>query len=180
MKLRRGAIMSNEDLDWYDKKLGKLWNYLLSLEVLLRGCILIKRNQESSLPRLDILKAGDIVEENALTNYDSLGKVIDRFNSFFKKEDWVIDKDKIVQLRDVLAHGRLISFKLNYPVKIFKFAKPVKSNVKVEFTEEMTSDWFDKNLVFLRKELGRIAGIFGRLTGQDKISMIEYTMIKMK
>lgn len=172
--------MSNEDLDWYDKKLGKLWNYLLSLEVLLRGCILKKRNQESSLPRLDILKVGDIVDENALTNYDPLGKVIERFNSFFKKEDWVVEKDKIVQLRDILAHGRLISFKLNYPVKIFKFAKPVKGNVKLEFTEEMTSDWFDTNLVFLYKELGRIVRIFEGLKGEEKISMIEYTMIKMK
>jgi hypothetical protein len=160
--------MSNEDLDWYDKKLGKLWNYLLSLEVLLRVCILIKSKQESSLRRLDILKAGDIVDENALTNYDGLEDVIKRFNSSFKKEDWVVDKDKIVHLRHVLAHGRLISFKLNYPVKIFKFAEPVDSDVKVEFTEEMTSDWFDANLDFLYYELDRIVRIFEGLKSKKK------------
>jgi hypothetical protein len=32
-----------------------------------------------------------------LTGYNSLGKVIDKFNAEFKKENWIKGRDKIVR-----------------------------------------------------------------------------------
>ena len=151
--------MSNSDPEKHPESLGRLWSNLLSLELVMRLCILRKRGQEASMPKLDNLREGDIVKESALTGYDSLGKVIDKFNAEFKKESWIKEKDKIVRLRDALAHGRFLS-PMPSPMKFYKFGKPEKGKVRVELIEEMTRKWFGKNIRFIAEEVRRLAKFY--------------------
>jgi hypothetical protein len=94
-----------------------------------------------------------------LTGYDSLRKVIDKFDAEFKKENWIKDKDKIVRLRDALAHGRFL-VPTPSPMKFYKFGKPEKGKVQVELIEEMTREWFDENIRFIAEEVRRLAKFY--------------------
>lgn len=157
-----GVALVNDNLKKFPDCLGRLWSNLLSLEVIMRLCILRKRGQGSSTLDLATLTEGTTVEENALTNYDSLGKVIDKFNSEFTKENWITEKEKIVRLRDALAHGRFIS-SFPSPIKFYKFSKPKAGKVNIELIEELTIEWFDINIKLISKDIRRIHKIYQNL-----------------
>ena len=150
--------MGNIDCQTHAECFGQLFSDLLSLELMLRLCLLRKSSQESSMKNLEKLKKGDPVDENAVTNYDSLGDIIGKFNLAFDKTYW-IDETRVVDLRNALAHGRIISTK-PYPMRIYKFNKPVEGKVKVLIAEEMTLDWFRKNIKFISNEIDRIKKIY--------------------
>jgi hypothetical protein len=51
-----------------------------------------------------------------------------------------------VALRDALAHGRVWTLDCRFPVKLVKFRKSRPGWVTVEWAEDMTVDWFKKQM----------------------------------
>ena len=131
--------------------LGKLMGNMQSLEFVLRAFLLnneiasgVTFPQSAELYEMNV---GDIVPENAFTNYDSLGKVIENYNKHPKilSAGLTID-ETLVDLRDAIAHGRASAETPSSPLKLLKFDKPMNKQVKVTFSVLMTERWFAQQM----------------------------------
>ena len=91
---------------------------------------------------LQDLKTSDTVPENALTNYESLNQLIERYNRRIANSDpdLKVDPD-IVTLRDALAHGRVSSLQEDSDIVLLKFSRPENGQVTVTFSECLTREW---------------------------------------
>lgn len=126
-------------------ELGKLVNQLQTMELLLR--VFLHNNRAKSEPRADVsaiesAREGELVPENALTNYDTLPQLISKVNAHLdaKKRDLRIDP-ALVRLRDALAHGRVYANQPSLPFHILKFGRASDGMVPVEINEVVTAEW---------------------------------------
>jgi len=74
---------------------------------------LAKKNNEEG-PDFKEVKEYEWIIEDSYTNYDTLKKLIRRYNGDKKKED-KLDDNKIIQIRNIIAHGRILGHDLNEP-----------------------------------------------------------------
>ena len=74
------------------------------------------------------------------------------------RHDCRIDIDPIVRLRDALAHGRAFGFGTIANLRLLKFDRKRDANGKipVALAEDMTNEWFIKNIIMLQKALEKI------------------------
>src|SRR5216117_3606119 len=98
------------DLEEHARLVGRLVGNLDSLEFALRAYLYEKADPpHTPLPAghtLDSLKIGDAVPINAMTDYSSLGELIDRYNRLVERSSPGLQVDRsLVSLRDALAHG---------------------------------------------------------------------------
>ncbi len=136
------------------ESIGKLLSNLLSLELLARLFLAKKLGQEE-FPE-DKHKKGGFVTSNALTNYDTLDKVLKKYNRNSEKKYHVDDKT-LTGLRDCLAHGRILTNLQNNFFKLFKFSRPDKNNtVEITHLLYMDKNWFDENILFVKRECDKI------------------------
>jgi len=132
------------NIDKHLMLLGQLVGSIQSLEFSLRIALYFKNNSKLP-PDLQRMKVGDIVTENQLTNYDTLGELINKYNHeiadvySFSRVD-----EKMVALRDAIAHGRVTSSELTEHSRLIKFNKPEDGKVTVTFSEEMNFEWISK------------------------------------
>lgn len=132
--------------------LGKIWANLNSLEFALRAKLYNKFNHKDSNFSLYQAEVGSFLPENYLTNYDSLGLLIDKYNrdsSNTKK----INKKEIVEVRDLLAHGRLSALIESFPLDAIIFSKPKNGKVKVRFKIALTEQWLQAKITFILNTL---------------------------
>jgi len=144
----------------HDVELGRLITNLHSLELVLRDFLLTdteglnkSRRHARSLKKMRI---GQYVAENPFTNYDSLKRLIDKYNKRVETgaKGYAVD-EKIVKLRDAIAHGRTFAYGPDMPMLLMKFSRPKEGMVKVEFSAVMTIDWFDKQIKWVKRELDK-------------------------
>lgn len=147
--------MNKIKVEQHFRGMGHLWQNLLSLEYVLRFCILRIKGEESSMPDLENLKKGCIFKKNALLNDNCLNEVIEIFNKIFKDDGMNVNKEKIIRLRNLLGHGRIVS-KDTFPMKIYKFETINKNKIKVEVAQEMSLDWFNRNNIFVSGEIRKL------------------------
>jgi len=145
----------------YASLLGQIIANLQSLEFSLRAFLYNRAVQRDkhfpSNGTLDELNVGDKLPENALTDYSSLGKLIDRYNCLIKKKNPAHTIDlKIVELRDALAHGRISSTEPNRDFFLVKFNKPEKSFVKVAYSQKMTFKWLREQVNYVKAEVQKV------------------------
>ena len=138
--------MSN-DIQLYSS-IGKIVVNLQSLEFLLRLFLQNVQNPKaaSRYAPYDFtnLTVGAWVPLDFLTSYDGLKELIQKVNSTLEARGLSERIDEsIVQLRDAIAHGRVLGNEAEGPFHIFKFSKPNKSKtqVRVELSVEMTPEW---------------------------------------
>jgi hypothetical protein len=80
--------------------------------------------------------------ESDLTNYDSLGQLIDKYNAVvFTQESVGIDRG-LVEIRDALAHGRVSAEVTSDTLRLIKFSKPKNGLVRVTFNALLSEEWF--------------------------------------
>jgi hypothetical protein len=147
--LRRLNIIPNMKQEEHPLNLGKLLTNFQSLEFALRAFLV---NEEiasgHSFPEsinLYSLNEGDIVPENAFTNYDTLGQLIGKYNIHPRVMPSGLTIDEaLVDIRDAIAHGRVAGDKPLPPFKLLKFDRPKNKNkhVKVTFSALLTNEWF--------------------------------------
>ena len=139
-------------------ELGKLLGNLQSLELGLRSFLYHQQDpphspaaQGSSLLAPLV---GDEVPENAFTDWSSLGQLVDRFNARVSVSDPTLVVDRsVVDLRDMLVHGRLSASSAAPPLRLVKFDKPVKGRARVTFSAEITLDWLKSSVTRVRHEI---------------------------
>ena len=108
--------------------LGKLLGNFHSLEFLLRIFLYKLPSAASSgvAYGTDIysLPVGTELAECALTDYDSLGQLIDKFNSEMERRTLPQIDRTLVEVRDAVAHGRVSTSAKDQPLRLLKFSKP--------------------------------------------------------
>lgn len=135
----------------YPLNLGKLLVNFQSLEFALRA-FLVNNEIASGITssqaiNLNAMNRGDIVPENAFTNWDNLKQLIEKYNSNSKilSAGLIIDKT-LVDIRDAIAHGRVSAPTPSASPKLLKFSKPEGNQVKVAFSVSMTKEWFGEQI----------------------------------
>lgn len=133
-------------LDEHAKHLGGLVGNFHSLEFILRAFLQTLPNARPiGVPHgtdLYTFPVGAQVPENELTSYDSLGQLIQRFNSEMQHRGLPIMDVSLVDVRDALAHGRVSAKTITDNLRLLKFDKPANGTVRVTFNEQLTEQWF--------------------------------------
>lgn len=133
------------------KNLGKLVANMQSLEFALRAFLVNNEIASGvSFPQsanLGEMKEGDIVPENAFTNYDTLEKLVKKYNNNPKilSAGLTID-ETLVYIRDAIAHGRVSAPTPSSSLRLLKFDKPKNNQVKVTFSVLVTKEWFAEQI----------------------------------
>ncbi len=153
--------MELNEADKYALWLGELVSNFQSLEFSLRAFLInAEIGSGSSFPQsanlLD-MNEGDTVSENAFTNYDTLGQLIQKYNSHPKilSAGLTID-NTLVAVRDAVAHGRISAATPSSILKLLKFDKPKNNQVKVTFSVSMTKEWFAEQIKRVYKTVLRV------------------------
>ena len=127
---------------------GKIVTSLQSLELVLRVFICDSKYECFTVP----IDASKPAAANHVTNYDTLGQLVDKYNAESSDEErgrYCVNRG-LIGVRDALAHGRLISKVGNpdFPLTLYKFGKPDKSaGVPIECIVVVTSngDWLESS-----------------------------------
>ena len=115
--------------------LGQVVENLQSLEATLRIIL-----AQGCGPDPFKLQAGQQVPVTHMTNWATLGKLIKKFNRAVPTK-YKLDKARIVNLRDALAHGFTLIKHPGSPTRLIKFGKPKNGMVRVEIAVDMTREW---------------------------------------
>ena len=113
----------------------------------MRGVLLSREPKRDPGFDLFSLAVEDEVPENALTNFDTLGQTLRKYNASVAK-GFRVD-ESVVDLRDALAHGRVLSAARSFPLRLFKFSKAIGHKVKVTHAETL-------DLAYLRAQVRRL------------------------
>lgn len=141
--------------------IGKIVVNLQSLEFALRLFL----DEIQSLPGIakgapiEFMKltVGEWVPENYFTNYDTLNQLIQKVNSELNSHGLSERVDKsIVELRDALAHGRVLALNPQGPFRILKFSKPKNGKVQVTVSVDITPDWLSQQIKHTVNELQKV------------------------
>jgi len=132
--------------DEHKRQLGGLIGNFQSLEFVLRAFLQgLTTSRPIGIPRgADIYSfpVGTELPENELTSYDSLGQVIQKFNTEMKRRGLAEIDPTLVEVRDALAHGRVSAASMSDGLRLLKFDRPVNGRVRVVFNEKLTEAWF--------------------------------------
>jgi hypothetical protein len=132
--------------DEHKRQLGGLMANFQALEFILRAFLQgLPTARPIGIPfGTDIysFSVGTELPENEMTSYDSLGKLIERFNAEMKRRGLAEMDPKLVEIRDALAHGRVSAASPSDNLRLLKFDRPVNGRVRVVFNEKLTKAWF--------------------------------------
>jgi len=136
-------------VEWHAFNVGMLVTNLELLEFYAR--LQIAKAMQSPV-NLWTIGPGDSVPEDPVTDYDQLRAVLDRFVRFTGRH---LDVDALVELRDQLAHGRVIPHSPTqaFPLTLLKFGKPTKASVPVLARIEMDDTWFARQRFFVDRAI---------------------------
>ncbi|MGO9076107.1 MAG: hypothetical protein ACLQEI_18315 [Terriglobales bacterium] len=123
-----------------------------SLETLLRVYLLkagsaAAGNRVAKKPYWDLV-VGDIVDDDEFSNYDTLGKLVAKYNlDITKRESSLCVDPQVIAVRDLLAHGRIAAAAADTAsLKVVKFDNPQGGKAVVSASVLMDDDWFDTNI----------------------------------
>ena len=117
--------------------IGCIVTNLQAIETVLRYFLLRFHKQEVDFPKVSDADAN----ETYLTNFVSLGDLINEFNSVLEEPEkqFAVDAE-VVLIRDAIAHGRLLT-KEGLPYRLWKFGRPKDGRVQIEFCQELNVQW---------------------------------------
>jgi hypothetical protein len=141
-------------------RLGKLLGNLQSLETLLRVYLLKVGSGDSVVkkPYWDLV-VGDIVDDDEFSNYDTLGKLVEKYNlDIAKRESSLCIDHQLIAVRDLLAHGRIAAAAADTAsLKVVKFDKPRGGKAVVSASVLMDDAWFDANIANCMVQIENVA-----------------------
>ncbi|MGH9420601.1 MAG: hypothetical protein ACRD3J_11545, partial [Thermoanaerobaculia bacterium] len=148
-------------------QLGKVVAHLLNLEFLLRVYLYerVEMLKDQKFPYgvpIESLKVGDSVPKNAITSFDSLGQLIQKYNAHIATESpgLVVSKD-LVALRDAIAHGRVSAVVESEHLHLVKFSDPRRGPLVVAVSEELNPSWFEHRIRWTRDEVMKVGRALG-------------------
>ena len=90
-------------------------------------------------------EVGSFVDENMLTNYDSLGILFKKANLVLKEKNAQLLDESLVDVRNALAHGRISTESEEKPLRLLQYSKPRAGKVKITHNTILTDQWFIEN-----------------------------------
>ena len=145
----------------YSEVVGKILANLQSIEFSIR--LYLHNTQDSASVHLQqdlaALRVGEMVPENSLTDYASLGQLIDRYNLCTKPE-LAVDRS-LVDLRDALAHSRMFLPSVAGAPILLKFDRPVGGKARVSFAQTSSSAWLADNIRRVNLEMLKVQRALG-------------------
>lgn len=104
------------------------------------------------------------IEETWLTKFVYFGPLVKEFNgslhTAFERANYALD-EKVIDLRNAFAHGRLFTDFEKFPARLWKFGnRNGKGKIPVEFCELLTPEWLLKNHNFAAREYGKVLRCF--------------------
>ncbi len=96
---------------------------------------------------------GAKVPESEITSYDTLGRLIKKFNDEMTRRGQSGIDDSLVRVRDAIAHGRVSAPKPNARMQLLKFSVPDNGYVEVEFSAQMSKEWFREQCTRVREAI---------------------------
>jgi hypothetical protein len=158
--LRQLTDMSNN--------IGKIVMNLQSLELSLRLVLDRLQNLDGGT-EIDLmdLTVGEWVSENYFTNYNTLNQLIKKFNSELRSRGLTerVD-DSIVELRDAIAHGRVLALNPEGPYRMVKFSQSKDNKVQVVRSLDITKDWLSEQVSKTNSEIRKVITI-SQILGLD-------------
>ena len=107
------------------------------------------------------MKVGEVVNKHPLVwcgINNSFSEVIDYFNRLVTITKR-IDKEKVLKLRNTLAHSRIFSLNKQSPFIMMGFVKSDKGII-INYKQIMNQKWFDENIKWTGNEVERISGLY--------------------
>jgi hypothetical protein len=135
-------------LEEHTNNLGKLIVNFHSLEFMLRNYLQKNSSKSIGTPygvSFYTYPVDTELPENEITNYDSLGQLINKFNAIMRAKKQEELDYSLVEIRDALAHGRISAQNPETELQLIKFSKPINGKVKVVFNQFLTEEWFTFN-----------------------------------
>lgn len=130
----------------YTVSLGQVVAGLYSLESALRG-FLQQISNEASLAAMDLttLSVGDVLPNTALTNPDSLGQLIEKYNTAVtsaNQESLRVDPS-LSDLREILLNGRVWGGDRQPTLRLVKFSRPANGLVTCAYDQLVDDQWLE-------------------------------------
>lgn len=134
-------------LDKHALNLGKLVGSYHSLEFVLRAFLSQEENSGGKGPNHGTdpyqLPVGSEMAEDPLTNYDSLTQLMTKANKHLAVGGQPALPDRLIEVRDAIAHGRVSTYSKDGVLRLLKFDRPRDGKVRIAFNETMDEQWFD-------------------------------------
>ena len=142
--------MDAKEKDHFER-LGRLVANMQSLELALRVFLHNNEIAKGLPPPTKIyseMKVGDVVVNDAFTNWDSLKQLITKYNKDKRvTADGLTIDEKLVDIRDAMAHGRIASTSPSILLKtLLKFKRPTGDTVEVEYSALMSREWINEQM----------------------------------
>lgn len=158
----------------YYALLGGLVANRLSLEVALRAFLAYHNRDREPEADLSRCTAGAKVPVNSFTNYDTLDKLVQKFNKVMKRHKSALRIDsRVLDLRDMIAHGRVFGERPDPPYTLWKFGKPSGGQVVVEACEVLDEQWLRNAARTVSEQLLLIRRASKELGYDDLMSEVE-------
>jgi len=138
--------------------LGQLVHNFQALETWLRFVLLKLEPSQHPAVQLDFegMALGTDLSQNEVTDFADLRTLCKRFNRHMSVKKAPELNVAIVDIRDALAHGRIIGTKTGYPLRLIKFSKPASGRVKLVVNEVMDHNWFALQLLRTHRAIERV------------------------
>jgi hypothetical protein len=144
----------------YSETVGKILANLQALEFSLRLYLHNTDDRAITCAKpLHELTVGEVVPENPLTDWSSLGTLIARYNE--RVSPTLAVTAAVVEIRDVLAHGRMWLPDLSSAPVLLKFAKPSSGSTCVTFLQVSSSEWLADTLGRVHDEIEKVQTALG-------------------
>ena len=144
------------DANEHCRLIGGIVTNFQALELHLRYFLLRANGQPLAWP-----KPGEQqVANNYLTNRKPLNVLLDEYNDGLRKgeEQFSVDRE-IVDVRDAIAHGRLVTPDV-FPATLLKFSKARGGHVRVDFSKLLTREWLVATSNKIDKEREKVLNLF--------------------
>lgn len=146
------------DIEEHARLLGLIIANLQSLEFLLRATLYAQEDPpHSPLPAgqsLGTLAVGDTLPLNAMTDFSTLGQLIDRYNQRVSATHPQLALDgSLIALRDALAHGRVSAGDPREDMTLVKFDRAGR----VVFSQKLTEQWLRSQASRVWAEIKKLA-----------------------
>ncbi len=138
---------------------GRIMTNLQSLEFAIRLFLDSAVGPRDPDLRLRDLHEGELVAESHFTNYGSLRDVAKQMNR--RLEELGITErvdESLVDIRDALAHGRVIAFEENGPYRLLEFSRSRRGSgqVEVKVAVDVTRGWLNEQIRRTADELYKV------------------------
>jgi hypothetical protein len=151
------------DTENHAKEMGGLIGNLHTLEFIIRLCLAQRPEsvaRDTYGDEFREMPAGTIVPESDLTDFASLGQLIERFNKCYGVIDYQPVDPSLVKLRDAIAHGRVFAGPKDTHMRIIKFERPKDGQARIAYNEVMSEQWFLENKARVGDAIHTVARVY--------------------